>query len=266
MHTSHSFLGSLLTASALACVPVMAGTISSPATEPEPFLEGNLHIGYSSDYLFRGVDSGAGLAEAGLDVSKKLGSGFTLSGGLWYGSIENSAFGDFPGVGIPDHYSELDVYGQVSKDFGFLTASVGYIWYHYADASVEVPGGSFKFINDSQEISFGISRELFYGINAGLTYYWDIETDNGGYTELSLNKTFELQKCLTLDAGAKAGYLMEESGFSHVTPMLALNYKPTSTVTISPYIAYAFALDKLDTIAPNSHDHFFGGIKMAVSF
>lgn len=261
---------SIAAATALLGGQAFAGTVSSPVTAPaapESAFAGNIHIGGSSDYIFRGADLGQGLAEAGLDASYDLGNGFAISGGLWYGSIENSALGNLgPFVNIPDHYSELDLYGQVSKDFGFLTANIGYIWYHYQDTDVRAGAFSQKLIDDAQEIYFGVSREIYWGINGSLNYYWDVETDNGGYTELALSKSFELQDRVSIDAGVKTGYLVEEGGFSHITPQVVLNYKATETVTISPYVAYAVELDELDQIAGPQHNYLFGGVKLSVSF
>lgn len=239
----------------------------APAPAPaESAFQGNVHIGGHSDYIFRGADMGDGMAEGGVDASLKLGQGFTLSGGLWYASIENSALGNFPFATVPDHYSELDLYGQVSKDFGWLTASVGYIWYHYADTELTTPAGSTKLIDDSQEIFFGVSREIAWGIQGSLTYFWDIETDNGGYTELALSKSLEICDKTSLDLAVKTGYLIEEGGFSYIQPMATLNYKVTDTVTISPYLAYSVELDELDTVAGPSGNRFYGGVKLAVSF
>lgn len=255
----------------------VSAPVSAPAPAPESAFSGSLHIGYNSDYIFRGVDLGNGMAEAGLNGSYDLGNGFAISGGLWYASIEDSAYGNGtlfgPGLVLPDHYSELDLYAQVSKDFGFLTANIGYIWYHYENTDIRVPGGSFKLIDDAQEIYFGVSRELGWGINGALTYYWDVEGDNGGYTEIALSKNFAIQDRVSLDAGVKAGYLFEEGGFSHITPQLVLNYKATDTVTISPYIAYSVELDHLEDVSANKlglggsqHNYLYGGVKLSVSF
>ncbi|BCU76308.1 hypothetical protein llg_10230 [Luteolibacter sp. LG18] len=265
MRNYRKTIGALAAASAL-----IAGHASAE-------VEGNIHIGYNSDYIFRGSDQGDGMAEAGADVSTEY-MGLKFAGGLWYASIENSDLFNLGPVGIPDHYSELDVYGSVSKDFGFVTASVGYIWYHYAENDIATPFGDLKLRDDAQEIYFSLAREIYWGINGSLTYYWDIETDNAGYTELGLDKTFKLHDCVDLVASVKTGYYLEESEWAHVTPSLTLNVKVSDTLTISPYLAYSVELDGLDTVAgnnkiqsligvpPGETNHFFGGIKASVSF
>ncbi|WP_338288474.1 hypothetical protein [Luteolibacter sp. LG18] len=271
MRNYRKTIGALAAASAL-----VAGYASAE-------VEGELHIGYSSDYIFRGSDQGDGLAEAGADVSTQY-AGLTFSGGLWYGSIENSDLFNFGPIGIPDHYSELDVYGEVSKDFGFATAYVGAIWYHYADNDIATPFGDIKLRDDSSELYFGLSREIYWGINGSLTYYWALEGENGGYTELALDKTFKLHDCVDLVAGVKTGYFIEESGFAHITPQLTLNVKVTDTFTVSPYVAYSIEGDELATVygnnkiqavanalsggnfPPSETNHFYGGVKLSVKF
>lgn len=261
-------IGALVAASAL-----VAGVASAE-------LEGEVHIGGHSDYIFRGSDQGKGLAEAGVDLATEW-NGLNLSAGLWYGSIEDSDLGNLgfgPGISIPDHYSELDIYGQVGKDFGFATAYVGYIWYHFQDQDLRLGPNTYKLRDDAQEVYFGLSRELGWGINGALTYYWDVESDNGGYTELALDKTFKLHDCVDLVASVKTGYFAEEGEFAQVTPQVALNIKVKETFTLSPYIAYAVELDGLDNVYgnnkvqnflganPSEENHFYGGVKLSVSF
>jgi len=265
MRNYRKTIGALAAASAL-----VAGYASAD-------IEGDVHIGYSSDYIFRGADLGNGLAEAGVDLSTDY-AGLNFSGGLWYGSIEKSDLFDGPGFAIPSHYSELDIYGAVSKDFGFVTAHLGYIWYIYQDNDVVTPVGSFKLRDDAQELYFGLSREIYWGINGALTYYMPVEGENGGYLELGLDKTFKLHECVDLVAGVKAGYFVEAHDWAHVTPSLTLNIKVKDNVTISPYVAYSFEGDDLATvsgnnkiqsalgIAPSESDHFYGGVKVSVKF
>src|SRR6476620_4555054 len=236
-------IGALAAASAL-----VAGNASAE-------IEGELHVGYNSMYVFRGIDLGSNMAEAGADISTEW-NGIGLSAGVWYASIEDGNFGNVGPIQLPDHYSELDVYTEVSKDFGFATAFVGYIWYHNQDASVSVFGNDLKIIDDSQEIYFGLSRELFWGINGSLTYFWDIETDNGGYSELALDKTFKLHECVDLVTAAKVGYSVEEGQHQHTTLSATVNIKATDTVTISPYVAYSFqgsALEAFDSNPVNKY-------------
>lgn len=260
-------IGALAAASAL-----VAGNASAE-------IEGELHAGYNSQYLFRGIDRGTDMIEAGADISTSW-NGIDLSAGVWYASIQDGNFGNAGPIQLPDSYDEVDLYGEVSKDFGFATAFVGYIWYHNPDAKVGILGQDVKLIDDSQEIYVGLSRELFWGINGSLAYYWDIETDNNGYSELALDKTFKLHDCVDLVAGAKLGYAAEEGQIQHTTLSVTVNVKASDTLTISPYIAYSFQGPALEGVNSNpagkflppgvlvndQRDQLFGGVKVAVSF
>ena len=95
MHNYRTTIGALAAVSAL-----VAGNASA-ATEYK------LHTGYSSEYLWRGLDLGNDLIEAGADVTTEW-NGIGLSAGAWYGSFTTA----------DQLTNELDLYGEVSKDFG----------------------------------------------------------------------------------------------------------------------------------------------------
>ena len=100
-------IGALAAASAL-----VAGNASAE-------VEYQLHTGYTSEYLWRGLDLGNDLIEAGLNIKGEW-NGVQLSGGVWYGDY------DLHGV----NNQEIDMYAEASKELGFLTAGVGYIYYY----------------------------------------------------------------------------------------------------------------------------------------
>lgn len=212
MHNHSKSIGTLVAVSILAAANASAE------------VEYTLHTGYSSEYLFRGINLGDDLIEAGADVVTEW-NGLGVSAGAWYGSIQQA-----PTPGNVS-YDELDLYGKVSKDVGFATVTVGYIWYVFPDNAL------FQ-TEDAQEACFSVSRE-FMGTNASATYFWDTETDNDGYSELALSKSFELTPCLTLNTGATAGYLFEEGDFAHLTAKISLDWAFTETATLSPYVAHS---------------------------
>jgi hypothetical protein len=182
-------------------------------------LDYNLHAGYTNEYIFRGVNQGEDLVEAGFDVSADVGF-LNLSAGAWYGSYE--------AAGVLDG-DELDLYGKVSHDFGFVEASVGYIWYDNERLLGDILG-------DSQEVFFGLSKE-FYGVKTSLTYYWDVETDNDGYADFSVSKSFELTGCLTLNVGSSLAYLVEEGHLAHSTTKVSLDWAFAEHAKFSPFVA-----------------------------
>ena len=242
-------IGALVAASALA-----AGNASAE-------IEYEIHTGYTTDYLFRGMDLGADLVEAGIDLSTEA-YGLGLSAGAWYGSYDSAVtFGN--NRNIKGSTNELDLYAEISKDFGFMTAAVGYIKYINQDGRYYDNNNNFGLNNDdAQEVYFSVAKE-FYGIETSLTYFWDIETDNDGYMEAYLGKSFELSPCVTLNTGATFAYLWEEGDWAHLTAKVSLDWAFTETATLSPFIAASFSLDDNYN---GGDDELVAGTMLSVSF
>ena len=226
-------IGALAAASAL-----VAGTASAE-------VEYEIHTGYTSEYLFRGLNLGQDLVEVGVDVSTEI-NNIGLSAGAWYGSFSSGP------NGLVD-IDELDLYGEASYDFGFLTGAIGYIHYDL------LRGGA-----NAQEVYFSVGRDFGF-VEASLTYFWDVQTDNDGYMELELSRGFELSSCLTLSCSSKLGYLAEEGDFVHLTGKVALDYAFTETATLSPFIAGSLGLNDAGTHAGNKNQ-FVAGTMLSVSF
>ncbi len=227
-------IGALVVASAFA-----AGNVSAE-------VESEIHAGYTSEYLFRGLNLGQDLVEAGLNTATEY-NGLDLSAGAWYGSFSGTNDQDF---------DELDLYGEVSKDLGILTAAVGYINYQ----------NQRQLGDDAQEVYFSVAKSLL-GLDFSLTHFWDIETDNDGYTELAAGKGFELSPCLTLNTGATLAYLAEQGQLAHLTVKAALDYAYSETATISPFVAHSWSLNNdVDTAYDDSKNEFVAGTMLSVSF
>ncbi|HEX5791587.1 MAG TPA: hypothetical protein VFY13_10545, partial [Luteolibacter sp.] len=200
-------IGALAAASAL-----VAGTASAEVN----YL---LHAGWSSEYQFRGTDLGDNLIESGIDLATEY-NGFGLSAGVWTADFDTTTGGSL---------TETDLYGEVTKDLGFATLGVGAIWYMNEDTATTT-------YDDAEEVSFSLSRELGYGVKAKLAYFWDINTDNEGYSELSLEKTFELTKCLNVGVKTALGYNVEEGQIANWVTTAKLNYAISDTATFSPFV------------------------------
>lgn len=213
-------------------------------------VEYTIHTGYSSGYLFRGIDLADDLIETGLDASSEI-AGFGLSGGLWAATFRNSPVGTGN-----DFDNEVDFYGAVSKDFGFVSAAVGYIYY-WNIASL----GS-----DAQEVYFKLSRDFGFA-GAFLAYYWDVDGDNNGYTEFGLSRGFELNPCLTLNVASNIGYLIEQADFTAWTSKISLDWGFVEHAKLSPFVALSFALsDESTTAYAGSGNEFVAGSMLSVSF
>lgn len=236
--------GALLAGSAF------AGEVAAPiVTEtPSSFFESSLAVGYHSQYIFRGVNSGDDLVDATLNTAWTCPfTGLDMSAGAWYGSVKN-------GFGAGS-YDELDLYGEVAKDLGFANASVGYVFYHFFDAA-----------DDAQEVYFGLSKEI-YGFETGIKYFWDIETDNQGYLEGTVSKSFDIMGGFSLDTGVAVGYLVEEGALSHVTAKVSHDFKLGESATLTPYVAYSVELDDLEQyVGTDEENEFFAGAALTVIF
>ena len=245
-------IGALAAASAL-----VAGNASAE-------VEYEIHAGYTSEYLFRGVILGKDLAEVGVDVATEW-NGFGLSAGAWYGSFNEevniAAVG--PARPLDTDFNELDIYAEVSKDLGFATAAIGYIAYINSDSNINgfFPAG-FEY-DDQQEIYFSLAQ-TYFGVDFALTYFWEIEGENDGYSELSASKGFELSPCLTLSTGATLGYFVEEGDFAHLTTKVSLDWAFTETATLSPFVAHSWGLGETDNYT--SENELVGGTMLSVSF
>ncbi|MEI8039178.1 MAG: hypothetical protein WCJ14_12380, partial [Verrucomicrobiota bacterium] len=223
-------------------------------------VEYELHTGYSSEYLFRGVKAGNDLIEAGADVKGKA-AGFDLNAGVWYGSFSNS------GINV----NEEDLYAGAAKDLGYFTASLGYIFRNYDfGTSGAIAGGT----EDNQEIAFGVSRD-FGCVAASLTYYWTVAGTGGvrgggtnnGYTELALSHSWALSPCLALNVGTNLGYLVEQGVCTAWTTKVALDWGFAEHAKLSPFIAASVACSESCTsIWQTTNNQLLGGAMLSVNF
>jgi uncharacterized protein (TIGR02001 family) len=234
-------IGALAAASAL-----VAGNASAE-------VEYEIHTGYSSEYLFRGLDLGDDLLEVGLDAATEV-NGFGLSAGMWAGAFDSSA------ATGNDTDNEVDLYVEGSKDLGFATAAIGYIYY-WNLASLGA---------DNQEVYFQASRDLGFA-SASLTYFWDVDSTNGGdtdgYTELALSRSFELNSCLTLNVGTNVGYLVEGGDFTAWTTKASLDWGFVDRAKLSPFVAFSMALgESAGSAWAETGNEFVAGSMLSVSF
>jgi hypothetical protein len=224
-------IGALAAASALAAGTAMAE------------VEYEIHTGYTSEYLFRGTDLGNDLTEVGLDAATTY-NDINFSAGLWAAAFNTTGTAN-------QIDSEVDFYGEVSKDFGFATLGLGYIYYWNMG----------QLGADAQEVYFTASRDLGFA-EAYLTYFWDVDGDNDGYTELGFSRGWELNQCLTVNVDTNFGYFCEGHEFGSWTTKVGLDWGFTETATLTPFVALAVDLgDKAGL-----EDEFVAGTMLAVSF
>lgn len=233
-------IGALAAASAL-----VAGNASAE-------LEYELGTGYSTEYLFRGLNLGQDLVESSAAIKTEY-NGIDLKAGAWYGSFDTN-------IGPSGEYDvdELDLTVEASKDLGGVTAALGYIYYNYEDIG--------QFVDDSQEAYVSLSRDLGFA-KGYATYFWDLEGDNDGYSEVGLSRSFELNQCLNLNVGSNVGYLVEQGQATSWTTKASLDWAFADHAKLSPFVALAVALsDDQDTGYEGSDNELVGGTMLSVSF
>ncbi len=233
------------TVGALAVASLMVGHAGAE-------IEGQVGVGYSTDYIFRGANLGNDLIDASVDVGWDMGA-VALSAGAWYGAVQEG-FND-------EELNETRVYGEAAMEIGGgFEGRVGLIYYQRET----------YFAHDSdQELYFGVSHELPFGITADLTYFWDISGDNDGYTELGLSKHIAINDCWSLDFGGQLGYMVELGGLSHATTKIALNYHLSETATVTGYVARSWELDEADESVysfGSESNRVIGGLGLTVGF
>jgi len=236
-------IGALAAASAL-----VAGNASAE-------VEYTLGTGYSSEYLFRGDILGQDLVEVSASASTEW-NGIGLSAGAWYASFDANQ----------NSTTELDLFGEASKDLGFATLALGYIWYQNDDLDFSGFGGPSFRVDDSQEVYVKASRDLGFA-NAYAVYYWDLEGDNDGYSELGLSRGFELNQCLTLNLGTNIGYMWEDDQDTSWTTKASLDWGFAESAKLSPFVALAVQLtDDNDNYTAGFGNELIGGCMLSTSF
>lgn len=233
-------IGALAAASAL-----VAGTASAE-------VEYELHTGYTTEYIWRGIDLGDNLAEVGVDVATTY-NDFGLSAGIWATAFDSPAPDDIN--------SEIDFYTEASYDAGFANFALGYIYYWNM--------GSLG--TDNQEIYIQASRDFGFA-TASLTYFWDFISsspvgNNEGYTELALSRSWELNQCLTLNVSSALGILTEGIEWTHWTTKASLDWGFVENAKLSPFVGLSVALgDEAATPWAQTDNELFAGAMLAVGF
>ena len=207
-------------------------------------IESSFHVGYSTDYVFRGANQGGageGLYEYGIDFSGDASGGTTWNAGVWRAEFADGAS------------EETDIYGSVSKEFGAVDLSLGLIRY---DGSA----------GDTSEIFLGAGTELS-GLSLAAVIYYDVDAADGNmYGELSAGKSYEVGGGATLDLVASIGSTIDGGAADdYVTYGLkaALSKELGENLTGSIYIAGEIT----EGVRGNADgDDLHGGISLSYGF
>ena len=211
-------------------------------------IESSFHVGYSTDYVFRGINQGGageGLYEYGIDFSGDASCGTTWNAGVW-----RADFAD----GLSE---ETDIHGSLSKEFGAVELSLGLIRYDYGNGAV----------GDTSEIFLGAGTELS-GLSLAAVIYYDVDAADGNmHGELSAGKSYEVGGGATLELVASIGSTIDGGGADdYVTYGLkaALSKELGENLTGSIYIAGEITEGRRVDNADG--DDLYGGISLSYGF
>jgi len=244
----------------------VTGLLTGVSFAEEPKVSGFGSVDVMSNYVWRGIKVSNSWV-----VQPSVGIGYGgFAANIWgnYDSdvAETTSNGD-TGHG---EMTEVDVTLSYSKTFDKLTLGGGYIYY------------AFDGFNDTQEVYVTAAYDTL--LSPALTVYYDYDEGNGAFIIASIGHTFKLPKEMGLRLGALASFNIENgimgfdedgdkfSNFYHAELNAALAIPITKALSITPKLAYSFALsndakDAMDGLANDGdHDILYGGLNLTLSF
>ena len=208
-------------------------------------IESSFHVGYSTDYVFRGVNQAAGdsnsLYEYGLTFAGDCNCGATWEAGIW--SADYS-----------DNQEETDLFASISKDFGAVELSLGLIRYDYGNGAA----------GDTTELALGAGKEIA-GLDVSAAIYYDVDANDGNlWGEISAGKSYDVGGGVTLDLAANFGSTLDTDGGEDYTTYglsAAVSKELGDNLTGSIHLA----AENTDG-HPTDGDDLYGGISLSYGF
>ena len=212
-------------------------------------IESSFHVGYSTDYVFRGENlneiaaSDIGMYEYGLDFTGDSISGATWNAGIWHADIG-------------DALEETDVYASISKELGCYELSLGVIRYDYSGGAI-LAGQV-----DTTELALGLGTEIA-GLNVAASIYYDIDANDGDlWGEISVGKSFDIGGGASLDLAANFGSSLD-SDDDYTT--LGLSASVSKELGDNLTGAIHIAGEQTDGLVGEGDD-LYGGISLSYGF
>lgn len=211
----------------------------------------------SNAYVWRGITfNDEGVIQPYLDVSHPtIGLGFNVWG--------NFDLGDFDGAVEGAEFSEVDLTFYYNVPIEIFDLSVGYIDYLFPNAGALNTG----------EIYISAGKELFGGLSAGATVYFDVDEVKGVYGNVNLSYSIPVSEKFSVDVGAAMGIADQDfaasaggtdSGFFDYNLSLSGSYAVTDHLSLGTFLKYT---DSFDTdVLPAQITDIYGGASISYSF
>jgi hypothetical protein len=248
-------------AAAILGVGILAGNLYAE----EPKISGSASIDLMSNYVWRGQK----LSNSWV-VQPSVGITYGGFGANIWGNYDSDRFEATRADSGHGEFSEVDFTLDYSRSIDKLTLTAGYIYYAFDGA------------NDTQEVY--LSAEYDTLLSPALTVYYDYDEGEGAFIVASIGHSIALPNDMTLNLGALASYNINNkimgfdkdgddfTDFYHSEISAGLNIPLTKALSVTPKVAYSFALtsDSKEAIKGFSDDGkkniLYGGINLALSF
>ncbi len=210
-------------------------------------LDGDLSLGYVSEYSFRGLSDSLGANQNGIGATANI--GYSLSDE--FRLVGSATAAGLPSAGV----GQIDGHNLYSAGFQYqlegFTFELGYMWQAlYTDGSPAHTGEVYGRASTTCAVT---------GIDLSLLAAYDTQRLEGTYIELGAGKGYELTANVDvrLDAGISAAYnyWTESDGLNHAFITLSAPIAVTENLTLSPFISYTYAFSAID----NDYSKLLGG-------
>ncbi len=258
-----------------------------------------LETGYDTRYYFRGLYFADNTVWTGLSLSIPLTEQLSWGVGALYTSTVQTTAGNGGPRGIGDFdYSELDITSSLTYDAGFAKFSAVYTHYEFFDgfsgtnAGVANGAGELN-VSGAEEIGFTVAAAAG-PVNLYGGYFYDLRI-GGSYIEVGADLPIEITSWFSLVPAVKTGYGFDyyngagalnpgnnvagnivpgavstpgfdTSGFTHILVSLSAPVKLTKSATLTPYVAWNFAMEHRNYLNATHDNEVYGGVKLSVTF
>jgi hypothetical protein len=209
-------------------------------------LSTTLTVGYDSRYILYGYTGNRHLWHTDIWLSYPLNDKLTLTGGSWYGYIDDGTYEEIDG------YTGLD-YALTES----LYIGVQYSYFNYIEAPAD-------WSDHAHEVAAHIS---YWGENFSLSVrnHYDDEAD-GSLTRLIGGYTAPFGEKVALQVDAEVGYAFEYyidgNAWNHAQIKASLPYQINDQLALTPYIARSIPLSAIDW---EQYETYYG-LSMSTSF